>query len=320
MTAIRAEPMRRPSEEHPLAAREMRVIAQILHREAGIEIADAKVALVRSRLIKRLRALGLPDFDAYCRLIRSESGAAERGLMISALTTNVTRFFREPHHFADLREWLAGDLGARARRGERVRLWSAGCSSGEEPYSVALTVIEALPDAPSLDVRILATDIDPVMVGRATAGRYPASALTDVPQALRARHFEPDGEGGLVAGPALRRLVAVRPLNLVRPWPVRGPFDLILCRNVAIYFDAATQAEVWARFAAVLRPGGRLYIGHSERLSGPAMQALTLQGTTIYGLAEGAAADASAPRSGRPTFRPGAPAPDPSQKGDRRWH
>ena len=274
---------RRPAEDHALGAREMRVIAQILHREAGIEIAEAKAALVHSRLVKRLRALGLPDFDAYCRLIRSDDGAGERGHMISALTTNVTRFFREPHHFADLREWLAGDLGQRARRGERVRIWSAGCSTGEEPYSIALTLLEALPDAPSLDVRVLATDLDPVVLRRAEAGRYPASALAEVPQALRARGFEPDGEGGLRALPALRKLVAIRPLNLVRPWPVRGPFDLILCRNVAIYFDAATQAEIWSRFAALLRPDGRLYIGHSERLSGPAARSLRLRGTTIYG-------------------------------------
>ena len=266
-----------------LTAQQLRAIAGVLHRETGIEVADAKIALVSSRLAKRLRALRLPNFAAYCRLIEGKEGAQERGHMISALTTNVTRFFREPHHFDDLRSWLAGDLGARARRREPVRLWSAGCSTGEEPYSIALTVMETLPDAPSLDVKILATDLDPVVLRRAEAGRYPARALADVPRTLCERHFEPDGADGFVAGPPLRGLVTVRPLNLIRPWPVRGPFDVIFCRNVTIYFDTATQGEIWGRFATLLRPDGRLYIGHSERLSGPATETLRLRGTTIYG-------------------------------------
>lgn len=277
-------PAARPaSGDQVLTPAQMRAVAGVLHREAGIEIADTKVALVSSRLAKRLAALRLPDFAAYCRLIEGGAGAEEREHMISALTTNVTRFFREPHHFADLRAWLAEDLGARARRGERVRIWSAGCSTGEEPYSIALTVLEALPEAPSLDVRVLATDLDPVVLRRAEAGRYPARALAGVDRALRERHFEPRGAEAFTAGPALRRLVTVRPLNLVRPWPVRGPFDAVFCRNVTIYFDAATQAEVWSRFAAILRPDGRLYIGHSERVGGPAATALRLRGTTTYG-------------------------------------
>lgn len=279
----------RASDSSALTTQQLRAIAGVLHRETGIEVADAKIALVSSRLSKRLRALRLPDFAAYCRLIEGKEGAKEREHMISALTTNVTRFFREPHHFDDLRSWLGGDLGGRARRGEPVRIWSAGCSTGEEPYSIGLTVLETLPDAPSLDVRILATDLDPVVLRRAEAGRYSTRALASVPNALRERHFEPDGAEGLVAAPSLRGLVTVRPLNLIKRWPVRGPFDAIFCRNVTIYFDAATQAEIWARFAALLRPEGRLYIGHSERLSGPATQMLRLMGTTIYG-PQGAAA------------------------------
>ena len=272
-----------PSDGSTLTGRQMHAIAQVLHRETGIEIAEAKVALVSSRLSKRLRALQLADFAAYCRLIEGRDGAEEREHMISALTTNVTRFFREPHHFEDLRGWLGGDLGARARRGDRVRIWSAGCSTGEEPYSIALTVLEAIPDAPSLDVKILATDLDPVVLRRAAEGRYPSRALVDVPPALRERHFEPVGEDGRCVGPAPRGLVTVRPLNLIKRWPVSGPFDAIFCRNVTIYFDATTQEEIWARFASVLRPDGRLYIGHSERLTGPATGALELRGTTIYG-------------------------------------
>jgi chemotaxis protein methyltransferase CheR len=259
----------------------MQVIRRVLHGETGIEIADAKVALVGSRLAKRLRALRLPNFAAYCKLIEGRDGVDERKMMISALTTNVTRFFREPHHFDDLRERLRGPLGARVRQGGRLRIWSAGCSTGEEPYSMAMTVLEIIPEAHSLDVKILATDLDPVVLKKAAAGRYPVRGLAEVPQARQ--HFEPDGADGMVAGPALRRLVTVRPLNLVRPWPLKGPFDAIFCRNVAIYFDAATQAGLWERFAALLGPEGRLHIGHSERLTGPATEMLGLRGTTTYG-------------------------------------
>lgn len=311
MTRARAE----AGHDQTLAAAELRLIARILREEAGIEVTEAKGALVASRLAKRLRALRLPGFEAYCALIASEAGAPERVHMISALTTNVTRFFREPHHFDDLRDRLAGALGERARRGERVRLWSAGCSSGEEPYSLALTVLEALPDAPSLDLRILATDIDPVVLARAEAGRYPADALDDVPAALRARHFERVADDLLAVGEAPRRLVVVRPLNLVRRWPLRGPFDAIFCRNVAIYFDAETQAELWRRFASLLRPDGRLHIGHSERLSGPAAAALRLCGTTTYGRpsSEGPGT-ATPPRGGAATLR--APAPGAATAGE----
>ncbi len=201
--------------------------------------------------------------------------------MLRALTTNVTRFFREPHHFEHLRTTVLPPLLAAARAGGRVRLWSAACSNGQEPYSLGLTVLDLLPNAAELDVRVLATDIDTDMVAAGRAGHYDADALSPVPAPLRSRWFRPAGDG-MEAGPELRRLVQFRELNLIGAWPMRGGFDAIMCRNVAIYFDADTQALVWSRFAPLLAPGTHLYIGHSERLSGPAAAGFVPAGTTIY--------------------------------------
>ncbi|MND81701.1 Chemotaxis protein methyltransferase [compost metagenome] len=205
--------------------------------------------------------------------------------MTAALTTNVTRFYREPHHFDHLRDQVMPELAARARAGGRVRLWSAACSNGQEPYSMALTVLDVLPEAADLDVRILATDIDPNMVAEGAAGVYSDELLSPVPAAGR-KHFMPvAGRPGLFsADETLRRLVSFRELNLIGDWPMRGKFDVIFCRNVVIYFDDATQEMVWGRFTPIMNPGATLYIGHSERVSGPATTQLQTCGLTAYRL------------------------------------
>jgi chemotaxis protein methyltransferase CheR len=162
-----------------------------------------------------------------------------------------------------------------------VRIWSAACSSGQEPYSIALTILGLLPDAARYDVKVLATDIDPNMVAAGRAGRYSEDLLAAVPGPDRQRWFRPCPDG-MEAGDDLRQLVGFRELNLIGDWPMRGRFDAILCRNVVIYFAEDTQARIWSRFAPLLPPGGFLYIGHSERLSGPAASGFETIGITAY--------------------------------------
>jgi chemotaxis protein methyltransferase CheR len=171
--------------EFPLRTEDFRAIAAMLHADAGIALPEAKATLVYSRLAKRLRALGLESFREYCALAAGPEGAEERRHMLTALTTNVTRFFREPHHFEHLRTVALPPLLEAARRGGRVRLWSAACSTGQEPFSIALTVLSAMPDAAGFDVKVLATDIDPVVLAEAREGRYADACVAAVPPALR---------------------------------------------------------------------------------------------------------------------------------------
>lgn len=260
---------------------DFRRIAALVHGEAGIHLPDAKATLVYSRLAKRLRALGMTSFRDYCALIAGSEGVDERQRMIAALTTNVTRFFREPHHFDHLRDNVLPPLLDAARRGGRVRIWSAACSSGQEPFSIAMTILAAAPEASNWDVRILATDIDPNMIRQGRSGVYAAHLLDDVPDAFRKRWTNPAPDGVALAEP-LRRMVTFNELNLIGEWPMRGRFDAIFCRNVAIYFEDDTQARLWSRFAPLLTPTGALYIGHSERVQGPAADLFRPDGVTTY--------------------------------------
>ncbi|MBS0235499.1 MAG: protein-glutamate O-methyltransferase [Proteobacteria bacterium] len=261
-----------------------REIAQIAKAEAGIDLPPSKATLVYSRLAKRLRALGIKTFSDYCATVREDDD--ERDSMIAALTTNVTRFFREPHHFEHLRTQIISPLADSARRGKRIRLWSAACSTGQEPYSMALTVLSVIPDAASLDIRILATDLNPHVVARGRAGCYQKDELKDVPANLRARWFQsvPGDNRGVMMQIAdeVRALVSFRELNLMGSWPFSGPFDAIFCRNVVIYFDRETQSTIWSRLTRLLDARGALYIGHSERISGPANALLSPDGITSY--------------------------------------
>lgn len=270
--------------EFILDAEDFRQIAETLHASAGIVLSDQKMQLVYSRLTKRLRALGLSSFRDYCALIQDRDGADERQHMIAALTTNVTRFMREPHHFNHLRTVVLPPLLKRAAQGGRVRIWSAGCSSGQEPYSIAMTVLSLMPNAADRDIKILATDIDPNMIAMGQDGIYPDNEFSEMSRAERGRWLEPcdDGTDDWRVAEDMRRLVAFKELNLIGPWPMRGSFEVIFCRNVVIYFDEATQAKIWSRFAAALDKGGYMYVGHSERLAGPAKSKFNLVGPTMY--------------------------------------
>ncbi len=281
------------STEFEMSDRDFKDIAAMLYADAGIYMPESKTTLVYSRLVKRLRALNLESFREYCDLVGSPDGSDERLEMLSALTTNVTRFFREPHHFEHLSAHVLPPLLESARRGGRVRLWSAACSTGPEPYSMALAVLGLEPNAASLDIRILASDNAPRVVEEGRRGVYPAAALVEAPAALRKRYFTGlggDERRGLQASEELRRLVVFRTLNLNGGWPMPGKFHVIFCRNVVIYFDEQTQQAVWSKFAGKLERGGVLYIGHSERVTGPAAARFVSDGVTAYRLKEGAGA------------------------------
>lgn len=251
------------------------------HAAAGLMIPDSKRAMVQARLARRLAATGHASFESYLDHVEGPEGLAERHRMISALTTNVTSFFREPHHFEILSSRVIPASRTRLREGARVRFWSAGCSTGQEAYSIALSLLREIPDAADRDVRILATDIDRDVLGRARDGVFDETQMRILPSDLRSKYFEATG-GQWRAGAALRALVSFRELNLIEPWPMRSEFDAIFCRNVVIYFSEETQRSLWPRFAGALRPGGHLFLGHSERVHAPALHGLVPDGVTSY--------------------------------------
>lgn len=267
-----------------MSSADFKRIARVLYEDAGIAMPEAKLQLAHSRLSKRLRTLRMGSFSQYCALVESEAGQEERKHMLAALTTNVTRFFREPHHFEQLKQTVLPGLIERARLGGRVRIWSAGCSTGEEPYSLALTLLSMLPEANKYNIRILATDIDPNVLATARRGIYRAEGIANIPDAIpKDQYFKPIGDGSQAeASPALKDMITFNELNLVRQWPMGGPFDVIFCRNVVIYFDEPTQSALWQNYARILGPDGWLFIGHSERVFGPAADTLTTAGITSY--------------------------------------
>lgn len=257
---------------------DFKTISHIIYDLTGIVLASNKYKMVYSRLVRRVRALGCEGFKDYVALIRSKDGAAEIQDLVNAITTNLTKFFRETHHFDHLKTSLLPSYKARA---SRLRIWSAGCSTGEEPYSIAMSLMEALPDWRNLDARILATDLDTQVIAHARTGRYDALNLGELPKAFVERYFNMSNDKTVTVKPSVSSLITFKQLNLLNEWPMKGPFDAIFCRNVMIYFDNPTKTALINRFATYLRPGGFLYIGHSETLldrSNP----FKLMGRTIY--------------------------------------
>ncbi len=264
-----------------LTGDDFHAIAGRVHAATGIVLGEAKRDLVYGRLARRLRALGCTSFAAYVAYLDGPDGEAEQAALVNAITTNLTGFFREPHHFEALQQHILPALTRRAAPGRRLRIWSAGCSSGEEPYSIALTLLQAIPDLARWDALILATDIDTNMIAAGEAGLYDAGKAAAIPPALRQRYVQPAGEEQVEMAAALKALIRFKPLNLQETWPMRGPFDAVFCRNVVIYFDRATQRRLFDRFAELLRPDGWLFIGHSESLFGISDR-FHHQGRTIY--------------------------------------
>jgi len=243
-------------------------MSQLVKRIAGINLHEGKRELVKSRLAKRLRHLGMRDFDEYIEYLAADTTAGELTAMLDAISTNLTSFFRENAHFEFLATEVLGGWNASRRP---LRAWSAGCSSGEEAYSLAICLQEHLPQPARRDVKILATDLSTRVLTRAAGGVYEAERLENLSAALRQRYFTPvthEGRRCFQVNDTIRRMITFGRLNLMEPWPMRGPFDLIFCRNVMIYFDKATQGALVNRFSDLLTSDGLLFIGHSESLTG----------------------------------------------------
>jgi chemotaxis protein methyltransferase CheR len=262
---------------------DFRSLVHLAREHAGIALSDSKRNLVYTRVSRRLRALGFTAFKEYRSYLAENAGELES--FINAISTNLTKFFREAHHFDHFRSHVVLPFFNGTRRGDgRFRVWSAGCSTGEEPYTISAVLRREIPHGSRHDIRILATDIDTDVLAKAARGVYPASGFDSVPRAYR-DYFEPAGENrsaqDLMAVEDIRSLIVFRRLNLMEPWPFRGQFDAVFCRNVMIYFDNATKTTLIERFIQCIKPGGFLYIGHSESFHGTHPE-LQLVGRTTY--------------------------------------
>jgi chemotaxis protein methyltransferase CheR len=255
-----------------------------VYEHCGISLGEHKRQLVQGRLLRRLRSLKLRDFQSYCELLQRDPHS-ELGELASAISTNVTAFFRESHHFDLLtNELLPRWIAEKKKQGGRLRIWSAGCATGEEPYTLAIVLAEALEKHGNIDAKILATDLSPQALETAKKGVYPIERLEGVSAERRRRWFlrgEGDYEQFACVHPRLRELVTILPLNLLHDWPMQGPFDAIFCRNVVIYFDKPTKQRLFQRYAGLLPEEGYLFLGHSESMYG-LNDSFDLIGRTVY--------------------------------------
>ena len=242
---------------------DFKLITKLVTQYTGIVLPDHKRDMVYSRLARRLRALNLKTFKEYCTFL--EHGDSEQELVhfVNAITTKLTGFFREGHHFDHLKGLLE-DFSSKAEN-KRLRIWSSASSSGPEPYSIAMVVNKVFDGKPNWDVKILATDIDTNMLDQCQLGEYPDDALEKIPAEYKSC-VQINNNGTIQMPDKLKKLISFKQLNLLKDWPMRGQFDIIFCRNVVIYFDKETQRRLFDRMADILTPDGLLYIGHSENL------------------------------------------------------
>lgn len=248
---------------------DFRTVSNLLYRLTGICLDQSSRQIVESRLSRHFRDSHAGTFSEFIEGTLLRNGQVGASLLISALTTNTTRFFREPAHFEIFSRDVVPQISRRARKGERVRIWSAACSSGEEPFSIGAVLLRDFPEVCEYDVKILATDVDRLVLEKGKVGRYRAQSFSGIDQNLSRYLVKDCGDGinELELNDDLRKLVTFRYLNFVEPWPVSGPFDAIFCRNAAIYMDPEVQARLWIGLEKVLSPDGCLFIGHSERLT-----------------------------------------------------
>lgn len=268
-----------PGRQFAFTEDHFQAVRTLVGEHAGIHLAEAKRDMVYGRLVRRLRALKLSSFDAYLAQLQQDGG--ELVHFVNALTTNLTSFFREPHHFEFLADELVPEL-VRRRGDRRLRVWSAGCSTGEEPYSIAMVLKESVPAG--WDVRILATDLDSNVVATAERGVYDLDRVRNLGRRRLERWFlkgKGANTGTVRAKDELRAMIRFRQLNLLADWPMRGPLDLIFCRNVVIYFAKETQRRLFDRYANILAADGHLFLGHSESLF-KVSDRFRLLGNTVY--------------------------------------
>ena len=260
------------SEQYRLSEQEYKFICKLVYDTCGIVLDERKREMVYRRLMRRTRDLKLTSFSEYCELLKNDPDG-EFPQFINAITTNLTSFFRESHHFDYLRETFLPQMLQDSKQGKcerRLRIWSSASSTGEEPYTIAITVMQAMGAAlANWDARILATDLDSDVLATGKAGVYKTDRIEDLDPQITKKWFH-NGSGknaGFVkVDSRLADLITFKQLNLLQPWPMKGKFDVIFCRNVLIYFDKPTQEKLIPRYYDLLRPGGMLFLGHSENI------------------------------------------------------
>ncbi len=244
-------------------------ICKFVFEETGIVLNISKREMVYRRLTRITRERKLPSFSSYCEILRA-SPKQEKGYFINAITTNLTSFFRENHHFEYLLEQEIPKIVKNKQQNKRLRIWSSASSTGEEPYSIAMTVLEAMkPILSGWDAKILATDIDTNVLASGKSGIYDIKRIEDIPEHYKSTYFRRgtgDNSSQVRVVPELQKLITFKSLNLLKEWPMKGGFDIIFCRNVIIYFNKETQQTLFERYYQLLEPGGLLILGHSENL------------------------------------------------------
>lgn len=237
-------------------------VRKMLHSYSGIYLHEGKEALVRARLMKRVRKLGIGSFWEYLDFVESDETGGEFLSLVDVLTTNKTSFFREKQHYDFLVEEVIPHMS-----GREYKWWSAGCSSGEEPITLVMTLLEQKEFMRRFSVKMLATDLSRDILHRAKSGVYPPEKIRDLPEYFLQKYFY-QHEEGVEVKPVVRERITYGRLNLLERWPMKGPFHVIMCRNVMIYFNRQTQMELVSKFYDLLEPGGYLFLGHSESVSG----------------------------------------------------
>lgn len=271
------------AKEFDLSDAQFKQIRKLVYEYTGINLSEGKKDMIYSRLARRLRQLNLDQFSDYLNLLADAEGD-EIGDFMNSVTTNLTAFFREMHHFEYLKNELVPQLMKINSDTRRIRIWSAGCSTGEEPYSIAITMKEAIPERAGWDVKILATDLDTNVLATASRGVYGQDRIEGIHQDMLKRWFlKGKGEqAGMVrVRPELRDMIMFKPLNLMQDWPVKPGIDILFCRNVVIYFDKETQRVLFDRYANTLADHGQMFIGHSETLY-KVSERFKLLGKTVY--------------------------------------
>lgn len=272
----------KPAAEWSMTDQEFDQLRRAIYEFSGIVIGPEKRSMIRARLQRRISALQLQSLAEYLKMIGLVANGIERDNFISSLTTNVTSFFREQHHFDLLAERIVPRCDGPP---ENIHIWSAGCSSGQEPYSIAMHFFDRLPDHVAR-THITATDIDHDVLRKAKTGIYSRRELAGIPPAMVSRYFRGTGNATcndeLQLQPNVRKMIEFKQLNLNGRWAMAQRFDVIFCRNVAIYFDPATQLRLWRKFVSVLRPGGWLLVGHAERVPPELHATLQPNGITAY--------------------------------------
>lgn len=257
-----------PVDELPTSLKEseFEALRELTRSLTGIRLDDSKRSMMYARIVRRLRALGLSTFEEYIAEVK-RAGSSEAAQFVNTVTTNLTYFFREEHHFEALAKMALPSLERNRRGPEAIRIWSAGCSSGEEPYSIATVMAESGKQG-GLDYKLLCTDLDTDMVARTRAGRFVKTSVRGLSNERSSQWFRDVSDQEIEAKPELKAGMIVKELNLFKPWPLREGIDIIFCRNVLIYFDRKDQDTIIGGFARKQVAGGYLFLGHSESMRG----------------------------------------------------